>query len=116
VTEALWFCSLICSICAIVTSIQTKSLLDDLPDREQLDGSLPEIEVQRMRRTILRYKKTPGIKHWIMVFVWQFPSMTTAYAWCTYLIGLTVYLCSPFIRRLPWDDQHKVSHLDICTV
>jgi hypothetical protein len=62
-----------------------------------------------MRRSILRYKKKPGIKHWIMVFVWQFPSMTMAYAWCTYMAGLTLYFCSPFIKRLPWQDRHKVT-------
>jgi hypothetical protein len=84
-------------------------MLDDLPSREQLNVScLSESEVRRMQRAILRYKNTPGIKHWIMVFVWQFPSMTMAYAWCTFIAGLTVYLCSPFIEGLPWQDRHKV--------
>ena len=70
--EALWYTSLICAISAIITSIQAKSILDDLPSLEQLDFSLPETEVQRMQRTILRYKKTPGIKYWAMVFIWQY--------------------------------------------
>jgi hypothetical protein len=108
IVSALWYCSLVCSIFAIVTSIQTTSMVDDLPSREQLNETLPEMDVQRMQRTILRYKKTPGIKHWIMMFIWQFPSMTMAYAWCTYVAGLTVFLCSPFIKKLPWQDQHKV--------
>ncbi|KAF2823304.1 hypothetical protein CC86DRAFT_384682 [Ophiobolus disseminans] len=107
--DALLFSSLICSIFAIITSIQTKSMLDDLPSCEQLDGSLPEIEVLRMRRTILRYKHTPGIKHSIMLFIWQFPSMTMAYAWCTFIAGLTVYVCSPFIQKLPWQDRHRIA-------
>lgn len=72
VTDALWFFSLICSIWAVITSIQTKSILDDLPDRDQLNLSLSEMEVKRMRRVILRYKKTPGLRHYIMLFVWQF--------------------------------------------
>ncbi|KAF2132332.1 hypothetical protein P153DRAFT_383219 [Dothidotthia symphoricarpi CBS 119687] len=109
IADALWFSSLICSIWAIVTTIQTKSILDDLPAREELNFSLPEYEVQRVQRTILRYTKTPGINHWIMVFVWQFPSMTMAYAWCTFLGGLTVYMCTPFIQNLPWQDRHKVA-------
>jgi hypothetical protein len=91
-------------------------MLDDLPSREQLTGALPEVEVQRMCRTILRYKKTPGVKHWIMVFVWQFPSMTMAYAWCTFITGLTVYICTPFIQRLPWQDRHKVGRAKLCTL
>jgi hypothetical protein len=109
-SEALWFIALICSIFAIITSIQTKSMLDDLPSREQLSGAIPEIEVQRMQRAILRYKKTPGLRHWIMLFIWQFPSMTMAYAWCTYIAGLTVYICYPFLLKVPWQDRHKVSH------
>ncbi|KAH7078818.1 hypothetical protein BKA63DRAFT_251805 [Paraphoma chrysanthemicola] len=109
IADALWFSSLLCSIFAIITSIQTKSMLDDLPSREQLTSALPDNEVQRMRQTILRYKRTPGIKHWIMVFVWQFPSMTMTYAWCTFIAGLTVYICTPFIQRLPWQDRHKIA-------
>ena len=108
IADAFWFSALICAISAIITSIQTKSILDDLPAREHLDSSLPESEVQRMKRTILRYKKTPGVKHWVMAFVWQFPSMTMAYAWCFYLLGLTLYVCTPFIRKAAWQDQHKV--------
>jgi predicted PurR-regulated permease PerM len=50
-----------------------------------------------------------SLQHWVMLFIWQFPSMTAAYAWCCYLSGLTLYLCNPFIRRLEYGDQHKVS-------
>ncbi|KAL5115924.1 hypothetical protein ACEQ8H_006146 [Pleosporales sp. CAS-2024a] len=112
--EALWLTSLVCSICAIITSIQTRSLLDDLPCREQLNDSLPEPDVQRVQRAILRYKKRPGIKHWIMVFIWQFPSMMMSYAWCTYLAGLTVYVCSPLMQRRPWQDQDKIAIVFLC--
>lgn len=107
-SDALWFSSLICSIWAIITSIQTKSILDDIPDREQLNQRLPDCELKRMRRVILRYKRTPGFGHWTMLFIWQFPSMTMSYAWCTFLTGLTVYICTPFIRREKWGDNHKV--------
>lgn len=109
IADALWFSSLILSIFAIVTSVQTKSMLDDLPSREQLAGSLPEYEVIRISRSILRYKRTPGFKHYVMLFIWQFPSMTMAYAWLFYIAGLTVGLCSPFIQNLPWQNKHKVS-------
>ncbi|KAF1841628.1 uncharacterized protein K460DRAFT_318818 [Cucurbitaria berberidis CBS 394.84] len=105
--DALWSSALVCAIFAIITSIQSKSILDDLPMGEQLDESLAVSEVERMQRTILRYKKTPGIKHWAMLFIWQFPSMTMAYSWSTYLGGLTVYVCTPFVQELPWQARHK---------
>ncbi|KAF2476345.1 uncharacterized protein BDR25DRAFT_339387 [Lindgomyces ingoldianus] len=116
--DALWFSSLICSIWAVITSIQTKSILDDLPNKDQLNSSLPEIELKRMRRVILRYKKRPGINHWIMLFIWQFPSMTMSYAWCTFLSGLTVYVCTPFIRNDPWSNRSKIAitYLSVGTV
>ncbi|KAF1942135.1 hypothetical protein EJ02DRAFT_180612 [Clathrospora elynae] len=110
VTDALWYSALICAISAIITSIQTKSILDDLPSGDQLqEETLPEKDVQRMRRAILRYKKTPGVKHWVMLFIWQFPSMTMAYAWSFYLCGLTLYLGTPFIRGLEFSNDHKIS-------
>ncbi|KAF2007245.1 hypothetical protein P154DRAFT_569134 [Amniculicola lignicola CBS 123094] len=109
VADALWFSSLICSIWAVVTSIQTKSILDDLPDKDELSLFLPEPEIKRVRKVILRYKKTPGFGHWIMMFIWQFPSMTMSYAWCTFLSGLTVYVCTPFVRNEAWDNRHKVA-------
>jgi len=104
----LWFSSLSCSIWAVITSIQTKSILDDLPHTDLMNSSMSESEVQRMRRTILRYRKTPGINHWIMLFIWQFPSMTMSYAWTTFIAGLTVFICNPFIRHAPWGYRSKV--------
>lgn len=108
VADALWFSSLICSIWAIITSIQMKSILDDLPNKDELNSNLPEAELQRTRRVILRYKKNPGLNHWVMLYIWQFPSQTMSYAWCTFLSGLSVYVCTPFIRREAWSNQHKV--------
>lgn len=66
VADALWFSSLICGIWAVVTSIQAKSMLDDLPSKEQLVASLSDAQLSRARLVILRYKKTPGVRHWIM--------------------------------------------------
>jgi hypothetical protein len=62
--------------------------------------SLPEVEVKCMRRVILQSKKTPGLKHYAMMFAWPFPGMTMSYAWVTFLSGLTVYICTPFIRNV----------------
>lgn len=90
IADALWFSSLTCSIWAVITSIKTKSILDDIPDRDLLNLNLPEMELKRAVRVIVRYKKTPGWGHWIMLFIWQFPSMMMSYAWCTFISGLSI--------------------------
>ncbi|KAF2258359.1 hypothetical protein CC78DRAFT_124606 [Lojkania enalia] len=106
---ALWYGSLVSGIFAVITSIQVKSMLDDLPDTEQLNANLSESELQRTQRAILRYRKRPGPSHWIMLFIWQFPSMTMSYAWSTFLAGLTLYICTPFIHKEPWSDRHRIA-------
>ncbi|KZM19832.1 uncharacterized protein EKO05_0004222 [Ascochyta rabiei] len=109
IANALFVSSLLCAIWAIISTIQTKSILDDLPVKEDLNTSLADIEVTRARRTILRYKRTPAFQHWIMLFIWQFPSMTMAYSWVTFLLALTVHVCDPFVRRSPWSDKNKTA-------
>ncbi|KAL1611409.1 hypothetical protein SLS59_000128 [Nothophoma quercina] len=114
-TDALWVANalfvscLLCAIWAIISSIQTKSILDDLPANEDLDVSLADVEVIRLQHTILRYKRIPALQHWIMLFIWQFPSMTMAYSWVAFLSALTVHICDPFIRRSPWSDKNKTA-------
>ena len=108
IASALFVSCLLCSIWAIIASIQAKSILDDLPAKEDFDASLADTEVLRVQQTILRYKRTPALQHWIMVFIWQFPSMSMSYAWVTFLAALTVHICEPFIRRSPWSDKNKV--------
>jgi hypothetical protein len=111
IANALFVSSLLCAIWAIISTIQTKSILDDLPAKEDLNANLADVEVTRMQRTILRYKRSPALQHWIMLFIWQFPSMTMAYSWVTFLSGLTVHICDPFIRQVPWQNKHKVCSL-----
>lgn len=108
IANALFASCLLCSIWAIISSVQMKSILDDLPAKEDLDATLADLEVARMQHTILRYRRTPAFQHWIMLFIWQFPSMTMAYSWVTFLLALTVHICEPFIRRAPWSEKHKV--------
>ncbi|KAF3035604.1 hypothetical protein E8E11_001477 [Didymella keratinophila] len=109
IANALFVSCLLCAIWAIISSIQTKSILDDLPAKEDLDVSLADTEVTRLQRTILRYKRTPAFQHWVMVFIWQFPSMTMAYSWVAFLAALTVHVCDPLIRRSPWSDKNKTA-------
>ena len=35
---------------------------------------------------------------WKMIFVWQCPTMFLSYSVCFYLIGLTIFVCSPLIQ------------------
>lgn len=108
IANALFASSLLCAIWAIISTIQTKSILDDLPAKEDLNANLADGEVARVQHTILRYKRTPAFQHWVMLFIWQFPSMTMAYSWVTFLSALTVHVCDPFLRRSPWSDKNKV--------
>ncbi len=36
--------------------------------------------------------------------------MTMSYAWLAFLAGLTIYVCTPFIRGMPWQDRSKVGN------
>ncbi|KAF2659293.1 hypothetical protein K491DRAFT_675747 [Lophiostoma macrostomum CBS 122681] len=113
--DALFFCSLACSLWAVITSIQSKSILDDLPNDDQLNSSLPIDEVQRMRRSILRYRKRPGIRHCAMIFIWQFSTMMSSYGWVTFVAGLTVYMCTPFIKGEEWSQKHLIAIIYLTT-
>ena len=42
------------------------------------------------------------LPRWKMVFVWQCPVMFLAYSMLLYLLGLTIYVCTPLIRSDPW--------------
>ncbi|PVH97834.1 hypothetical protein DM02DRAFT_673822 [Periconia macrospinosa] len=92
----------------------TKSILDDLPNKGELVSTLLEDDFQRTLRTILRYRKRHRTSHWVMLFLWQFPSMCMSYAWTTFIAGLTIYLCNPFIQHEPWSNRHKVAILYLC--
>ena len=44
-----------------------------------------------------------------MVFIWQCPSMFLSYSVCFYLAGLTLFVCTPLIRRDKWNTASNVS-------
>ena len=46
---------------------------------------------------------------WKMVFIWQCPSMFLSYSVCFYLAGLTLFVCTPLIRRDKWNTASNVS-------
>lgn len=46
---------------------------------------------------------------WKMVFTWQCPIMFLAYSVVFFLAGLTIFVCTPLIRRNPWGTDSNVS-------
>ena len=46
---------------------------------------------------------------WKMVFIWQCPAMFMSYSVCFFLAGLTLFVCTPLIRRDKWDTGSDVS-------
>ena len=45
---------------------------------------------------------------WKMVFIWQCPAMFMSYSVCFFLAGLTLFVCTPLIRRDKWDTGSDV--------
>ena len=43
-----------------------------------------------------------------MLYVWQSPLMLMSYSWVTFLVALTVHVCTPLIRYRGWNDGVKV--------
>jgi hypothetical protein len=50
-----------------------------------------------------------GLGARLMIFVWQSPMMLMSWSWVTFLLALTIYICTPFIQHQPWGAGHKVS-------
>ncbi|OCL12312.1 hypothetical protein AOQ84DRAFT_263196, partial [Glonium stellatum] len=125
IASALWFASLTLSICGILLSaqqVQVLILLDALPE----DPKSPQAfkAVQRYLPQLLlpalsqpfdserpRDEQFLGnwTVRWKMVFTWQCPMMFTAYSFLCYLIGLTVLVATPLLRRETWGPQSNIA-------
>ena len=51
---------------------------------------------------------------WKMVFTWQCPTMFMSYSVYSFLGGLTIYVCTPLIRRDTWGAGNNVSTDSSC--
>lgn len=126
--SALWYSGLVLSILGILMSAQQASVLEILGGRLKNDQSQECIRfIRRYLRFLLReiYDVDTGnmsgnslsigtwTVRWKMVFVWQCPAMFMSYSACFYLAGLTIYVCTPFIRGDPWGAGSNVSHASI---
>ena len=119
---AFWYCSLVLSILAIILSTQQIAVLDLLTARRGKGtpiSSNAEIRsyLPLMLTQINRNEREMGIENddlgtwkprWKMVFTWQCPTMFLAYSVLFFLGGLTLFVCTPLIRRKPWGADSNV--------
>ncbi len=118
-----WYCSLVLSILAILISAQQIGVLD-LLDSRQIDKQLASVRLRVRRYLPLLLTEVPprsspagydenGIgewrPRWKMVFIWQCSIMFLAYSVTFYLAGLTIFICTPLIRRETWSTSSNVS-------
>ena len=48
---------------------------------------------------------------WKMMFIWQCPAMFMSYSICFFMAGLTIFVCTPLIRRDRWSTGSDVGLL-----
>lgn len=124
--SAFWYSSLVLSVLAILLAAQQIAVLQLLGKPPKLpNGGYPEkADVRRFLLLILREVKYRGSRtgsvsdsesvgewkpRWKMVFIWQCPSMFLSYSVCFFLVGLTLFVCTPLIRGDKWDTASNVS-------
>lgn len=128
VARGLWYSTLFLSIMALVASTQETTLLDSMG----LTKSHLEINSEILQRilSLLLAPKGPsrtkdktdvGLEEgilrdvagrrpsWIMLFIWQCPSMLMSYSWVLFVAALTLHVTTPLIERHPWGGPSKVS-------
>jgi hypothetical protein len=45
---------------------------------------------------------------WAMVFIWQCPMMFMSYSFSLFILGLTMFVCTPLIQRQKWGPDSDV--------
>ena len=111
---ALWYCSLLLAILGILISSQQIAVLDIL-GLPHPTGDIRKSEEESTRKNIKRFLPLMLSKdhlgqwqpRWKMVFLWQCGIMFLSYSVTSYLLGLTLYICSPLILG-QWGTQAYV--------
>lgn len=112
-TYGFWHSSLMLSILGILLSaseITVLSILGPLNARGKV--SLQESRVRRYTPFLLSTCTQSGgfMPRRKMVFAWQCPLMFMSYSVCAFLAGLTILVCTPFIReKSAWGDGHNIA-------
>jgi hypothetical protein len=113
--------SLILAILGILLSASEVTVLDLLgplalppPSHAQalsnIDGIVDRYRPLLMSPTTASTTAQHYVPRWKMVFTWQAPVMFMSYSVCAFLGGLTILVCTPFIRHeREWGSGHNVS-------
>jgi len=124
--SAFWFSSLILSILGILLPAQQITVLRLLgkPSASSKHALNTTEEIRRFLPLFLTKKEEPSPRtglypgsnelgewrpRWKMVFTWQCPIMFMSYSVCFFSAGLTIYVCTPLIRRDSWSANSNVS-------
>ena len=113
----LWYCSLFLAIFGILVASQQIAVLDIL-GLPHPTGNVTKLEEDVARKKVERFlplmltrtRRGAWEIRWKMVFVWQCGIQFLSYSIFSYIIGLTLYVCSPLIQG-EWGEQAKVCPL-----
>jgi hypothetical protein len=114
-THGFWHSSLILAIPGIRLSASEVTVLHLLgPLHIGRGTSSSDGDVARYKPLLLSRQHT-GARAYVpsrkMVFTWQGPLMFMSYSVCTFLAGLTILVCTPFIREGGrWTVGHNASN------
>jgi hypothetical protein len=113
-THGFWHSSLILAILGILLSASEVTVLHILgPLRPHRTDSASNNAFNRYKPLLLSQERNDAqiyTPRWKMVFTWQGPLMFMSYSVCTFLAGLTILVCTPFIREGgKWSEGHSVS-------
>lgn len=128
--SAFWYSSLVLAILGILLPAQQITVFQilgkppaQMPDEISSHGASTERRVRRFLPLILSEvheqdrhleghhgRSSIGMwkPRWKMGFIWQCPSMFMSYSVCSFLAGLTIYMCTPLIRNDGWDTGSSV--------
>ena len=122
---AFWYSSLVLSVLGILLSAQQISILDllgvpqtyrspcstQVEIRRYLPLFLTEVRQRRFEANSQTDEEGIGVwkPRWTMVFTWQCAIMFMSYSVCLYLAGLSIFVCTPLIRRDEWSTDGNVS-------
>jgi hypothetical protein len=125
--SAFWYCSLVFAIFGILLSAGQTAVLDLLgPPRTftESESTAAQADIRRylpLMLTELRKHRdeaetqagTAGVgiwkPRWKMVFTWQCPMMFMSYSVTSFLLGLTMFVCTPLIQGEAWSTESDVS-------
>lgn len=127
--SAFWYCSLVLSILALLTSAQQLSVLEVLDVRQNAGKPTPsKLAIRRYLPLMLTELPRPRSQpfydegsvgqwrpRWKMVFTWQCSIMFLSYSICFYLAGLTIFICTPLIRKQMWNTNSNTAVIYLIT-